>query len=395
MDSNNQSGRTKRQVLKGMGMLGAGGMTWLAGCTGGEQETEETTEESTETTTEEVSGEQVFNPFRGIVDNLVPAAPGGGTSASARAYAENMEPHYPGDIRTTVTHRPGAEGNIMHQEVYDGPEDGGLLGHSTINFLNDAHLSVDFIDQADFHMLGGKTFTARTIMVSPHSRDLDDHFEWTWDDLIQSAQEKSLNCAVVAADQFVIPELLFRQDDRMTRGETYDFVNFEGGAPARQAFLAGDVDIYVAGLTHGYAAEYSEFYKAQWVVANPDTLDPNVVETYSNLESYEGTVSGVPEEGWITNAPGVPEEEAEIASKIGIGSYLAFAPPATPDEIVDVHREAFQLAAEESGTRDQMEQFFHPARVTYLDGETVRGLAQDRLTQFEENELLQEILDEM
>lgn len=376
-------------------MLGAGGMTWLAGCTGGEQETEETTGATTTTTTEQAAGEQSFDPFRGIVDNLVPAAPGGGTSASARAYADNMEPHYSGDISTTVTHRPGAEGKIMHQEVYDGPEDGGLLGHSTINFLNDAHLSVESIDQADFHMLGAKTFTARTIMVSPHSRDLDDHFQWTWDDLVQSAQEKSLNCAVVAADQFVIPELLFRRDDRMTRGETYNFVNFDGGAPARQAFLAGDVDIYVAGLTHGYAAEYSEFYKAQWVVADPSALDSSVVETYSNLESYEGTVSGVPDEGWITQAPGAPEEEAEIASKIGIGSYLAFAPPATPDEIVDIHREAFRLASEESDTREQMEQFFHPARVTYMAPEAIKELAQNRVTQFEENELLQSILEEM
>ena len=177
---------------------------------------------------------------------VVPFSAGGPTDTLARIMSEPMRKAL-GQI-VVVDNTTGAGGTIATGRVVRAAPDGYLLviGHWGTHVVNGAYYTLAFDVLADFAPVAMIASNPQVIIskLAVPAKDLKELIAW-----INANQEKALIGTGGVGGASHMSGIYFL--NRI--GAKLQFVPYRGGAPALQALLAGEIDIYVTQVSSAVA----------------------------------------------------------------------------------------------------------------------------------------------
>jgi tripartite-type tricarboxylate transporter receptor subunit TctC len=222
---------------------------------------------------------------------VIPAAPGGGFDGAARNLQGPWQERL--GINLTVDNQEGGNFAIGTQVVHnEGDDCNTVLFHAVPHILFSYLAGDQDVDYTydDFYPVGAVQIQPAVIMVA------DDSPYETFDDLIDAARENpgevSASVSGLANNNYLgllqLEELL---------GVDFNIVGYDGGGPARNAVVAGEVDfthaaafaaLAVADETRVLAIHQEE---NEWPDISDDapTLNELTGEDFGNNQSFYGT----------------------------------------------------------------------------------------------------------
>lgn len=377
--------------------VAAGGTVGLAGCMSGDSDGTDT--DQTDTDGESDEG---WPPSRNIVDMMVDTDPGGLIDVLARIWFNEMEKQdaYPGDITTTVTNRTGAQGNVMMNELANNtPANGGGLGAMRIN---SAIVNQIGAEQADFDLSKLRAvvrFSAdtRAIQLNPRTTPVEDHWEFSWEDFQNLAEDQGLKFPYSNSAQLVFASYL-RAKDPVLNEDNWEFIGVSGGSEARAAVQRGDVDGYFGSYVSNISTRNDSYY-TQFCMVNPDATPDfydqikGVLPETSPTASREDKTLGNNEHGSIMNTV-YPDEAAAKVCQIVNDHHIAWLPSETSDEIYDIHAEAFSAAAESDTVAEKVANTFSAPDHNPLAGQAVQDVAEAKFATLAEDDEVRSLIEE-
>lgn len=255
-----------------------------------EDQDEDTAEEPEEDGADEAGAEDSEDWPTEDIRFVIPAAAGGGFDGAAR----NIEPFWEEELGTTlqVDNQEGANFAIGAQVVADEGQD-----CNTIMFHAVPHLPFSYLAQGqevdytydDFHPVGPVQIQPGVVVVAD-----DSPFE-TFEDLVAEAEanpgEVSASVSGLANNNY----LALRQMEDLL-GIELNIVGYDGGGPAREAVVAGEVD-----MTHAAAfaalgiadesrvlAVHQEENEWPGITDDAPTLNEITGEDFGSNQSYYG-----------------------------------------------------------------------------------------------------------
>jgi tripartite-type tricarboxylate transporter receptor subunit TctC len=143
-----------------------------------------------------------------------------------------------------VDNTTGAGGSIATTKVFRAPPDGYMvgIGHWGSHVVNAAYYTLPFHPLTDFEPVA-MIATNPQVVVSKNAvpaKNLKELITW-----IRANQDKMLVGTGGVAASSHMGALYFQS----LLGAKFHFVNYRGGAPALQALLGGEIDIYVTQVS--------------------------------------------------------------------------------------------------------------------------------------------------
>jgi tripartite-type tricarboxylate transporter receptor subunit TctC len=342
-------------------------------------------------------------PSRNTVDMQVDTDPGGLIDILARIWFNYMDDQgaYPGgDITTTVTNRPGAQGNVMMNDLYNNaPTDGGQLGAMRVNsaIVNQIGASQAEFDLSEMRAVVRFSADTRALQFNPRTTPVEDHWELTWEDFRNLAEERTLRFPVSNSAQLVFASYL-RANDPVLNEDNWEFVQVSGGSAARAAIQRGDADGYFGSYVSNISTRNDSYY-TQFVMVNPEVTPDffeqiaDVLPETSPTASREAKILRENQEGIIMNTP-FPEDAAATVSQIVNDHHMGWLPPETPDEIYDIHEEAFSTAADAQEVADNVAETFSAPDHNPLAGQRVQDIADNKFQTLAEDDEVRTLIEE-
>lgn len=238
---------------------------------------------------------------------IVPWAAGGGTDTIARALVKNA-PKYLG-VNVNVVNKTGGQGVVGMADVSTSRADGHTVGLITFGLSTYKLLGLSTMTYRDFQLLQLLNQSAAVIYVKADSK-------WkNLKELVDYSRAKpgqvSLGHTGVGGDKHLAVASFATEI-----GIEFNYVPFDGAAPARSAVLGGHVDVGVAGI-----AEIKQLYEAGEV---------KVLCVLNNEK-----------EANFSNIPTVVEAGYKIAAPVLDWRGLA-VPKGVPAERVTILKEGFK-----------------------------------------------------
>jgi tripartite-type tricarboxylate transporter receptor subunit TctC len=181
------------------------------------------------------------------IDLTVWASPGGGTDTTNRFLAQAMEKILGGKIN--VSNKTGGGGGVAMTHVWNQPRD----GHTWLG----ASEAMQIVKGMEFHSTGTKDWRWYVVAGAPGVISVRAESPYkTLDDLIAAAKKspkavKIGHCAIGCVWHMRAIAL------GQASGSDFNYIPYDGSAPAHIAALSGEADAVVSGI-----AEQSEFIKA-------------------------------------------------------------------------------------------------------------------------------------
>lgn len=337
-------------------------------------------------------------PDRDLVEVMVDTDAGGLIDVQARTWLQYVEPEWPGDVSSTVTNRPQANGIILFNELMNAATDGGMLGGGRVNSIVTNQIGAE---QADFEIrdmepLVGFSTDTRALQFNPRTTPVEDHFEMTWTDFQELAEEQTLVFPYANAAQLVFAQYT-RENDPILNEDNWQFVEVDGGSEARAAMERGDLDGYFGSYVSNYASR-NDAYFTQFVFANPESaFYEGIADTLPEMaptvdDPVEKTLRNNPQ-GIILNAENYPEEAARTAITLVEDTLMLFLPPNTPQGIIEIHEEAWGTAAESEELADAIADAFAPEDHNPIVGDPVREIVNNKIEAFLDNDEIRELIE--
>lgn len=256
----------------------------------------------------------------GDVRLTVPFSAGGGFDAQARAIAPYLEENLPGSPTVIVDNQPGGDGLQAIQQAYGAEGDGHTLvqvGLSSAVIQQFVNPDLVRYDVSEFSWIGRYQQDVRGLAVDP-ALGIE-----TWDDLVQLSQERPIRFGGAGAGS---PP----SSEAVAISEVLDFpaevIEYPGSNEVLGAFVRDEVDAVVLNYTS--------------LMPWQQDGDADILLLWS-----EERAERIPDAPTAVEA-GVPQEDFDhLMSLPLIGTARAFAaPPGTPEEDVQILREAFDAA---------------------------------------------------
>lgn len=171
------------------------------------------------------------------IEMIVPWASGGGTDRTGRALADNASDVI--DPSVYVSNVTGGTGSVGHSEMANADPDGYTIGTLDITIVQIEHIGVAEINHEEFSPI--LQYNNDPAAITVH-RDSD----WdSIDDLVADAESNPGEIDVSNAGNggvWHIAAVGFQQE----AGVEFGHVPYDGGNPAAQAVLSGEVDATAA-----------------------------------------------------------------------------------------------------------------------------------------------------
>ena len=261
-------------------------------------------------------------PSRPITDVVVWAA-GGGTDTVNRLIMAEMEKALGGGARINVVNRTGGVGGSAGMSyVYSQPADGyTLAGISESNVTAGVQGGWDKrFDVWYPFIVGGSPDLVSVTANAPYQ---------SIEELIEAAKQNpgSIRAGASAAGSIHHLNLLALQDGT---GTEFNFIPYDGSAPAQNAAVAGEVDVVVTSL-----AEQQQLLRAGRLRPLAMlTPDPFTLEGVGDIPSAFGPYPG-------------------LSQYLPIGQAIGFAVRAdAPDEVKEKLSAAFEQAMQSQAVKD-------------------------------------------
>ena len=232
---------------------------------------------------------------------IVPWSAGGGTDTIARALVKNAKDYM--GVNVNVVNKTGGQGVVGMGAASAARADGYTVGMITFGLSTYNLMGLADLSYRDFELLQLLNQSAAVLYVKADS-------QWaTLKDLVDYAKahpgEVSLGHTGAGGDKHLSAASLATE-----LGIEFNYVPFDGAAPARAAVLGGHVDVAVAGI-----AEIKQLYEAGEVTV----LSVNNVVEEANFPEIPTVV----EAGYDISAPvldwrglaipkGVPADRVEF-----------------------------------------------------------------------------------
>ena len=333
---------------------------------------------------------------------MVDTDPGGLIDILARIWFNHMDDQgaYPGDITTTVTNRPGAQGNVMMNELANNtPTDGGGLGGMRVNsaIVNQIGAEQANFDLSKLRAVVRFSADTRALQLNPRTTPVEDHFEMTWEDFQNLAKERTLTFPYSNSAQLVFASYL-RAKDPVLNENNWEFVGVSGGSAARAAVQRGDVDGYFGSYVSNISTR-NDSYFTQFCMVNPD-VTPDFYENISQVLPETSPTASREEKTLANNESGIimntsyPQEAAAKVCQIVNDHHMAWLPPETSDEIYDIHAEAFTAAAESDAVAEKVASTFSAPDHNPLAGQSVQDVADAKFETLAQDDEVRSLIEE-
>ncbi|MDC7235400.1 MAG: tripartite tricarboxylate transporter substrate binding protein [Spirochaetales bacterium] len=238
---------------------------------------------------------------------IVPWSAGGGTDTIARALVKNAPEHI--GVNVNVVNKTGGQGVVGMGAAMAARPDGYTVGMITFGLSTYNLMGLSDMTYRDFELLQLLNQSAAVLYVNADSQ---------WDslkDLVEYAKanpgQVSLGHTGAGGDKHLSAASLATE-----LGIEFNYVPFDGAAPARSAVLGGHVDVAVAGI-----AEIKQLYEA------------GEVKVLS--------VNNVVEEAGFPDIPTVVEAGYDISAPVLDWRGLAL-PKGVDPEVVAILEEGFK-----------------------------------------------------
>lgn len=345
----------RRGFLKAVGASSVG--ITLAGCTdddSGEQDID-TDDGADDGSTDDGS----WPPPRNLVEFITPTNPGSTRDLVGRYWADFMQEHYPDGVSTSVSATPGAQGILAANAGANADPDGGTV--LCLDFvpmlMNEIQREEADYTTTDFANWAIVRQVTRGVQVNHRTTDVEDHWEMTYDELIDAVIEDEWVGGSATGTQYLFYEVLERVEPRLEEGDL-NIVTFDGGGELRAAVERGDIDWYCGGFTSNYNRE--QFYKTQFAVSD---------DRYPEMNEK---IYGNDENAVLLGELGMDEEGAETLIDMMVDAIGLHLPPGTPDNIVETHIETFDTTAEEEPELEEtINNALGPGEFVAISGEEV------------------------
>lgn len=268
-------------------------------------------------------------PSRPITDVVVWAA-GGGTDTVNRLIMSEMEKALPGNARIDVVNRTGGVGGSAGMSyVYEQPADGyTLAGISESNVTAGVQGGWDQRFSVWYPFIVGGSPDLVSVTANSDYKTLQD--------LIDAAKANpgSIAAGASAAGSIHHLNLLALQDGT---GAEFNFIPYQGSAPAQNAAVAGEVQVVVTSL-----AEQQQLLQA-------GRLRPLAMLTPDSF-NFEG----------VANIPSAFDTYAGLSEYLPISQAIGFAVRAdAPEEVKATLTEAFNTAMQSDAVKDFAQKNFY------------------------------------
>jgi tripartite-type tricarboxylate transporter receptor subunit TctC len=296
-------------------------------------------------------------------------------------YANVLPDYFDEDITVSVTNSPGANGLTAENRIAKADPGEGLVLFDTIIslFVNDFFRpDQSEFQAADFPMVGTGKSQMRSICISHHSTEIEDHFQWDWETYIDKVPDLKIGSASTSHD--MIAMLTEKLSPRLEEGDI-TMVPFDSGGPIRAEIQKGNIDGYQPAFSNNYVPPRGEkYYKTQFVINDPerypDQCEPVYELTDDNVEGH-----------FISQTPAA-EENPEAAKRmvdLTAGGMLFMTVPGAPSDVVEPIRNAFSQAQQDESLKSQLEEsqgdlrFVHSTR----DGEQTQEVINEKYSVWE------------
>ncbi len=339
-------------------------------------------------------------PDRDQVEIMVNTDEGGLIDIQARTWLPYVEEEWPDDVVGTVTNRTEADGVLLANELMNNaPRNGGLMGGARINSLLTQQIGADLADYdvAEMEPLVGFSTDTRALQLNPRTTPVEDHFEMQWEEFQDLAEDQGLIFPYSNAAQHVFGQYV-RASDPVLNEDNWDFVEVAGGSEARAAVERGDVDGYFGSYVSNYSTR-NDAYFTQFVFVDPDSefyegIADTLPEAAPTVDDPEEKTLRQNDHGVILNADNHPQEAAEAAVALVEDTLMLLLPPDTPDEIIDIHEEAWGTAAESDELAEEIANAFSEEDHNPIVGDPVREITDNKIQTFLENDEIRGLIEE-
>jgi len=243
------------------------------------------------------------------VELIVPWAAGGGTDRTARQLASLAENEL--DTSVFVTNQTGGSGSAGFRAAANAEADGHTIGVLTVEIATISHLGIADLTPDDFDAVMQYNFDPASLTVhedAPYS---------TIDEFVSFAEENPGEIRISNSGIGAIWHLSAAQMAQQV-GVDVDHIGYDGGAPATQAVVNGEVEA---------------------TTASPAEVAPQVQDGPLNMLA----VFGEERSDLFPDVPTLQERDIDVT----IGAWRGLGVPSgTPDERVQTLNDAFQSVYE-------------------------------------------------
>lgn len=406
--------QSRRRLLKAL--AGTGATVGLAGCSGGGGEGEgegegdgETTAGEMDTATETPTQDVEWPPPRNIVEIANDSQPGGLIDVLERLWQPYFQEAVPDDVSLAISNEPGAGGvRLANRIANDARPHGGSMGSMRANSLIANSIGRDDAnyDPTAFRHVVRFSADTRAIQMNPRNTPVTDHYTITWSefqDWVTSRDEPAVQPLSNPA-QTILGLYLYGQDPEISiEGEDPDIemVTVSGGSEARSAMARGDAHIYFGSFISNSTAR-NDFYYTQFCMVNPEE-QPDFYDSIKDVPPQtspefgdnpeEKTLAKHVDQAAIVNTS-YPQEPAEKVVRLVNDHHIAFLPPETPDNIYDVHAEAWAEAGESEELAQDVAERFAPPDHNPLAGTAVQDVVQQKFETLNGDDTIRTLIEE-
>ncbi len=254
----------------------------------------------------------------GTIRVIVAYSAGGSSDALARVmlpYWERAIEELSGqDTSTVVVNLPGAGGEVGFTALANADPDGstvGIINLPSIPLLEAARETAFAPWLENYVPIGVNVIDPNIIMLGQHSQ------HESLADAIQAATENP-GSVIVGADGPLSDDHLAMYALESETGAKFTFIPYAGGAPASRAFRTGEVEIGIGNVF--------DYLQNEDVAKDAAVFQPERFEMVGDVPTLE---------------------ESTGISLGDLGSTRGLAAPAgTPEDLLNLYREAFRIAAE-------------------------------------------------
>jgi tripartite-type tricarboxylate transporter receptor subunit TctC len=252
------------------------------------------------------------------IELVVPFAPGGGTDALARSFADASRKHTTQSI--IIVNKPGASGSIGWQDVASAKPDGYRLAVITVELATLPHMGIGKISYEDLQPIAQLNADPAAITVRADA-------PWnTIEEFLAAARKEPGKIGVANAGPGSIWHLAASALEDKT-GVKFNHVPFQGAGPGVLALLGGHVD--AAAVSPAEVTTYVQAGKLKTLVVMAD----------QRVKGFE-------------KVPTLKERKIDLS----IGTWRGIAAPKnTPPEVVAYLKKLALNASSEPAFRETLD----------------------------------------
>lgn len=245
------------------------------------------------------SGEKEKFPSKQI-NLVVQASPGGLSDQVSRKIAELMSEDL--GVPIIPVYKPGSIGAVGYQFVKNAKNDGYTFGHAAIEISMVEKLGYTDFSMKDFTPLGQAYITVPVIGVGKNSKYK------TFNEMVEASKENPGSVSIGTAGAGSYWHMAAKGVENVTGGAKFNFIPFEGSAPAVAAILGGHIDAVVVGPIEILAnIESGDIVPILAIAPERSSTLPDTPTSVELGYDFDATHWG----GFIAPA-GIPEDAADI-----------------------------------------------------------------------------------